>query len=98
MPRVPSDMHITPRWILPMSGGSDLLEGRTLVVRDGRILEILPADAAEQRYAPRVALDRPGHLLMPGLINAHTRIGTPPGEGAAPVFSADLAAIGIANM
>lgn len=98
MPRVPSDMHITPRWILPMSGGRDLLEEHTLVVRDGRILEIVPADAAERRYTPRVALDRPRHLLMPGLINAHTRIGTPPGEAAAPVFSPDLAAAGIASM
>jgi len=98
MPRVPSDMHITPRWILPLSGGGDLLEEHTLVVRDGRILEIVPADTAEQRYAPRVSLERPSHLLMPGLVNAHTRIGTLPGEGAAPAFSPDLAAIGIANL
>jgi 5-methylthioadenosine/S-adenosylhomocysteine deaminase len=98
MPRVPSDMHITPRWILPMCGGRGLLEEHTLVVRDGRILEIVPAATAEERYAPRVALERPSHLLMPGLVNAYTRIGTRPGEGAAAVFSPDLAAIGIANM
>jgi 5-methylthioadenosine/S-adenosylhomocysteine deaminase len=98
MPRVPSDMHITPRWILPISGGRELLEQHTLVVRDGRILEIVPAHTAEERYTPRVSLERPSHLLMPGLVNAHTRIGTLPGEGTAPVFSQDLAVIGIANM
>jgi 5-methylthioadenosine/S-adenosylhomocysteine deaminase len=91
-------MHITPRWILPMSGGRELLEQHTLVVRDGRILEIVPADTAAERYTPRVALERPSHLLMPGLVNAQTRIGTLPGEGTAPVFSQDLATIGIANM
>jgi 5-methylthioadenosine/S-adenosylhomocysteine deaminase len=91
-------MHITPRWILPMSGGRDLLEQHTLVVRDGRILEIVPADKAQERYTPRVSLERPSHLLMPGLVNAHTRIGSPPGEGTASVFSQDLATIGIANM
>jgi 5-methylthioadenosine/S-adenosylhomocysteine deaminase len=91
-------MHITPRWILPMSGGRDLLEQHTLVVRDGRILEIVPADKAQERYTPRVSLERPSHLLMPGLVNAHTRIGSLPGEGTAPVFSQDLATIGIANM
>jgi 5-methylthioadenosine/S-adenosylhomocysteine deaminase len=91
-------MHITPRWILPMSGGRGLLQQHTLVVRDGRILEIVPADTAEERYVPRVSLDRPSHLLMPGLVNAHTRIGSVPGEGTAPVFSQDLATIGIANM
>jgi 5-methylthioadenosine/S-adenosylhomocysteine deaminase len=98
MPSAPSDMHITPRWILPLSGGRGLLERHTLVVRDGRILDIVPADTAAERYAPRVALERPSHLLMPGLVNAYTRIGTLPGEGTAPVFSQDLATIGIANM
>jgi 5-methylthioadenosine/S-adenosylhomocysteine deaminase len=91
-------MHITPRWILPISGGRGLLQQHTLVVRDGRILDIVPADTAEERYAPRVSLERPTHLLMPGLVNAHTRIGTPPGASTAPAFSQDLAAIGIANM
>jgi 5-methylthioadenosine/S-adenosylhomocysteine deaminase len=91
-------MHITPRWILPISGGRGLLQQHTLVVRDGRILDIVPADTAEERFAPRVSLERPSHLLMPGLVNAHTRIGTLPAGGTAPVFSQDLAAVGIANM
>jgi 5-methylthioadenosine/S-adenosylhomocysteine deaminase len=96
MPKVPCDLHITPRWILPMAGERELLEQHTLVVQDGRILEIAPADRAEQHYAARVSLERPDHLLMPGLVNAHTRIGTVPGAGEA--FSPDLAALGIANM
>jgi 5-methylthioadenosine/S-adenosylhomocysteine deaminase len=91
-------MHITPRWMLPISDGPGLLQDHTLVIRDGRILDIVPADTAEERYAPRVSLERPSHLLMPGLVNAHTRIGTLPGGSTAPVFSQDLAAIGIANM
>ena len=98
MRKVPCDLHITPRWMLPMGAERELLERHTLVVRDGRILEIVAADAALERYAPRVSLERPGHLLMPGLVNAYTRIGTLSGEGAAPAFSQDLAALGIANM
>jgi 5-methylthioadenosine/S-adenosylhomocysteine deaminase len=81
-----------------MAGERELLETHTLVVQDGRILEILPADTAGRHYAPRVSLERPSHLLMPGLVNAHTSIGSVPGAGAAPVFSPDLAALGIANM
>jgi len=42
-------MHITPRWILPISGGRGLLQQHTLVVRDGRILDIVPAATAEER-------------------------------------------------
>jgi 5-methylthioadenosine/S-adenosylhomocysteine deaminase len=98
MPRVPCDLHISPRWILPQACERELLEKHTLVVQDGRILEILPAESAEQRYAPRVSLERPSHLLMPGLVNAHTSIGSSPLAGGAPVFSPDLAALGIANM
>ena len=81
-----------------MAGERELLEKHTLIVRDGRILEILPSETAEQRYAPRVSLERPSHLLMPGLVNAHTSIGSLPGAGGAAVFSPDLAALGIANM
>jgi 5-methylthioadenosine/S-adenosylhomocysteine deaminase len=81
-----------------MAGERELLERHTLVVRDGRILDIAPTDVAEERYAPRVALERPSHLLMPGLVNAHTHMGSLPGEGNAPVFSPDLAALGIANL
>jgi 5-methylthioadenosine/S-adenosylhomocysteine deaminase len=98
MPRVPCDLHITPRWILPMTGERELLEKHTLVVRDGRILEIAAADAAARDYAPRVSLERPSHLLMPGLVNAHTSIGAVPVALEAPAFSPDLAALGIANM
>lgn len=81
-----------------MAAERELLEKHTLVVQDGRIVEIAPADAAAERYAPRVSLERPSHLLMPGLVNAHTSIGSVPGVGAAPVFSPDRAAVGIANM
>ena len=49
-----------------------VLENHALVVRDGRILDLLPnADAAE-RYAATVVVQRPAHLLMPGMINTHT--------------------------
>src|ERR1700728_2249374 len=98
MPKVPCDLHITPRWILPMAGERELLEQHTLVVRDGRILEIAPKETAEHHYAPRVSLERPSHLLMPGLVNAHTSIGSLPGAHPAPTFSPDLATLGIANM
>ncbi len=81
-----------------MTGERELLEEHTLVVRDGRILDVLPNDAAVERYAPSVALERPTHLLMPGLVNAYTRIGALPGRHTAPAFSPELAWLAIANM
>jgi 5-methylthioadenosine/S-adenosylhomocysteine deaminase len=49
-----------------------VLEHHTLVVRDGRIVDLLATTDAAQRYAAAVAIQRPGHLLMPGMINTHT--------------------------
>ncbi len=50
----------------------EILERHTLVVRDGRILDLLPSPAAAARYAATVVVQRPDHLLMPGMINAAT--------------------------
>jgi 5-methylthioadenosine/S-adenosylhomocysteine deaminase len=97
MPATPSDVNIKARWIAPMSGEEELLEAHTLVIRDGRILDVLPHSAASERYAPRVELDRPTHVAMPGLVNARTRLAPLPdasGEG----FWSDGALLGVANM
>jgi 5-methylthioadenosine/S-adenosylhomocysteine deaminase len=71
MPAVLADLSIEARWIVPMTAPGRILEHHTLVVRDGRILDLLPtADAA--RYCATVALQRPRHLLMPGMIDTAT--------------------------
>ena len=49
-----------------------VLENHALVVRDGRILDLLPSADAAERYAATVVVQRPAHLLMPGMINTHT--------------------------
>jgi 5-methylthioadenosine/S-adenosylhomocysteine deaminase len=73
MPAVLADLRIDARWIVPMTARGRVLENHSLVVRDGRILDLLPSTEAADRYAATVALARPAHLLMPGMINAHTR-------------------------
>src|SRR5258708_33099648 len=49
-----------------------VLENHALVVRDGRILDLLPSTDAAERYAATAVVQGPGHLLMPGMINTHT--------------------------
>ncbi len=56
-----------------MTSPDVVLENHTLVVRDGRILDLLPSAEARLRYAPTMHVDRPEHLLLPGLVNAWTR-------------------------
>jgi 5-methylthioadenosine/S-adenosylhomocysteine deaminase len=112
MLKEPSDMHIAARWIAPMPEASRLLEEHTLVMRDGRILDVLPSAAAAERYSPRVGLQRPSHLLIPGLVNARTRIGErffdaarpwshaaqARSDAEAPSFHADAALLALANL
>lgn len=39
---------------------------------DGRIVAIEPLQEARDRFNPGVVVDRPNHVLIPGLVNAHT--------------------------
>jgi 5-methylthioadenosine/S-adenosylhomocysteine deaminase len=72
MPAVLADLSIEARWIVPMTTRGRVLENHTLVVLDGRILDLLPTADAAERFAATVVIQRPAHLLMPGMINAHT--------------------------
>jgi 5-methylthioadenosine/S-adenosylhomocysteine deaminase len=72
MPSVAADLRIEVRWIACMTARNALLEDHSLVVRDGRILDILPSSAAATRYSATAVLQRNSHLLMPGLVNAQT--------------------------
>jgi 5-methylthioadenosine/S-adenosylhomocysteine deaminase len=72
MPAVLADLSIEARWIVPMTTRGRVLEDHALVVRDGRILDLLPSVDAAERYAATVVIQRPAHLLMPGMINTHT--------------------------
>lgn len=68
----PIDALICPRWTIPVVPDVTAREGLCLAVRDGRILELLPREQALARYAPAEVHERPDHVLMPGLVNAHT--------------------------
>jgi 5-methylthioadenosine/S-adenosylhomocysteine deaminase len=76
MPAVLADLSIEARWIVPMTARGRVLENHTLVVRDGRILDLLPSGDAAERYAATVVMQRPAHLLMPGMVNTHTHAAT----------------------
>jgi 5-methylthioadenosine/S-adenosylhomocysteine deaminase len=71
----PIDLLITARWIIPIEPHDVVLEHHALAIRQGRIEAILPITTALQRYQAAEQIDRPHHVLMPGLINAHTHVG-----------------------
>jgi len=49
-----------------------VLEDHAVAVRDGRIEALLPADEARARYPGLPQTDLDSHVLIPGLVNAHT--------------------------
>jgi 5-methylthioadenosine/S-adenosylhomocysteine deaminase len=49
-----------------------VLEDAAVVVSDGRIVDVLGVEEARANYQPSVVVERPGHVLIPGLVNTHT--------------------------
>lgn len=66
------DLLIEPRWIIPIEPAGVVLENHALAVDAGRILALLPADEARERFTPRQHVLLPDQVLLPGLVNLHT--------------------------
>jgi 5-methylthioadenosine/S-adenosylhomocysteine deaminase len=63
---------IRPRWIVPVEPAASVLEGHALALRDGKIEALLPAAEARTRFPDHEELVLENHVLIPGLVNAHT--------------------------
>ncbi len=69
---VHADFLICPRWVVPVEPMGAVLERHAVAVGGGRILAVLPRELAQARYSAASVIERPDHVLMPGLVNAHT--------------------------
>lgn len=67
-----ADLILAPRWIVPVEPAGQVLADHALVVRDGLIVAVLPRQQAVATFRATCLLERPDHVLMPGLVNAHT--------------------------
>ena len=68
----PADLVIFPRWIIPVEPEGVIYEQHAIVIRSGRILAILPAKQVTAQFQTKDNVELPSHVLIPGLINAHT--------------------------
>jgi 5-methylthioadenosine/S-adenosylhomocysteine deaminase len=67
-----ADLVVSARWVIPVEPAGTVLDDHAVVVADGRIAAILPRDEALRRHPAAEVVSRPGHALLPGLVNAHT--------------------------
>ena len=63
---------IEPRWLIPVEPAATVLEAHAAVIRDDRILDVLPTTAARARYPDVDRIELADHALIPGLVNLHT--------------------------
>ena len=65
------DLRIDARWMIPVEPAGTLTD-HALIVDGGRIVALCAAADANRDYAPRAHVRLAEHVLIPGLVNAHT--------------------------
>ena len=68
------DTLIHARWIIPVEPESVTYEHHSLVIHQGKIIDLLPTDLAKQKYKASTTENLENHALLPGLINCHTHV------------------------
>lgn len=66
------DLRIDARWIIPIEPHGLTLANHAVLLDAGRIIDLLPAVDATARYQADKHVSLPEHVLLPGLVNAHT--------------------------
>lgn len=67
-----AELLIHAEWILTVDPENRQLTDHAVAIADGRIQAILPYEEARRTIQAEQTVELPGHVLIPGLINAHT--------------------------
>ncbi|KAA6182681.1 TRZ/ATZ family hydrolase [Thiohalocapsa marina] len=67
-----TELLIHANWMLPVDSRDSTLEHHSIAVDRGRIAAVLPRAEAETQIQAAQTVELPGHVLIPGLVNAHT--------------------------
>ena len=66
------DALICPRWTIAVEPDTEVQTDLAMAIDKGRILALLPRREATERFVPDALHERPDHVLLPGLVSAHT--------------------------
>jgi 5-methylthioadenosine/S-adenosylhomocysteine deaminase len=67
-----ADLLVEPRWLVPVRPASAPVEQHSVVVSGELITAVLPSKEARRRFPDARIVALPEHVLIPGLVNAHT--------------------------
>ncbi|MDZ3822239.1 MAG: TRZ/ATZ family hydrolase [Pseudoxanthomonas sp.] len=67
----PIDLLIEPEWLVAVAPDCQPRTGMAVAVHEGAILAVQPAAQARARFGAAEHVALPGHVLLPGLVNAH---------------------------
>jgi 5-methylthioadenosine/S-adenosylhomocysteine deaminase len=65
-------MRLEGGWVIPIEPAGAVLADHAVVVQADRIAAVLPREQAAEHYPELSAVDLSDHILIPGLVNAHT--------------------------
>jgi 5-methylthioadenosine/S-adenosylhomocysteine deaminase len=65
------DTIISAGWIIPGEPIGKVLEGYSIAINHGKIVDILVTDRCMKKYTATHLHDMPQHIIFPGLINMH---------------------------
>lgn len=67
-----AELLLHPQWVVPVDAAESILTDHSLAVAGGRIRALLPTTEAHTSIRAVQEIELPDHVLIPGLINAHT--------------------------
>eukprot|EP00999_Lentomonas_sp_LEN2_P002225 NODE_350_length_1605_cov_90.217185_g318_i0.p1 GENE.NODE_350_length_1605_cov_90.217185_g318_i0~~NODE_350_length_1605_cov_90.217185_g318_i0.p1 ORF type:complete len:454 (+),score=85.72 NODE_350_length_1605_cov_90.217185_g318_i0:57-1418(+) len=68
------DALVSARYILTVDEAGTVLEDHTVVIKDKKIVDIVPTTSVNEQYSCDNHTKLETHALIPGLINAHTHM------------------------
>jgi len=68
----PVDTLVSARWVVPVEPDERVFDDHAVAIRGGRIVAVLPTAEAMTRFDAAEVVNRPDHVLLPGLVNSHT--------------------------
>jgi 5-methylthioadenosine/S-adenosylhomocysteine deaminase len=71
-PRKKADLAVAARWIVPVEPAGLVLEDHAVVIAGDSLVALVPQQEVARDFDVAETIARPDHVLLPGLVNAHT--------------------------